>query len=447
MTAASQSRVRGGDNRARLLQLGAALFSSQGYAQISVRDLAARLGVSTGAIYSNFRSKGDLLAEILEVRVREDMERSQRSPPDLWLPEAAHDNFLRLPERQQMRALLLEAGAAARTDHELRDSLKPTLTALIGRSIGDYRAWQQLGKVDPRLDMADLVTLLWSIELGVGVLEAQGAVRSRPAALADFVGTMLQRLEEKSGQPPEDGRRKLGRVGLERRRKTSAPTARGRRERRSPGPRALESTAPGTPEKLVNVAMELFAEKGYAAVSVRDIGRASGLTTGSLYGNFANKADLLVAAIELRLARHLELLRADLVRSGSPADMIQYGLQGFSGRAGLRALIIEGAAAARADRDVHDRLREGERQHQESWVESFATWLHTNGIVASFDPWTAVTLLWSAELGLGLFEALDLYTPPPAALATLFGLCFGLAGLEPPASHPPRRGAGGQPGR
>jgi AcrR family transcriptional regulator len=29
------------DNRARLLQLGAALFASQGYAQVSVRDLAA----------------------------------------------------------------------------------------------------------------------------------------------------------------------------------------------------------------------------------------------------------------------------------------------------------------------------------------------------------------------------------------------------------------------
>jgi AcrR family transcriptional regulator len=72
MTATSSSSARGGDNRARLLQLGAALFASQGYAQVSVRDLAARLGVSTGAIYSNFPSKGDLLAEILEVRVRED---------------------------------------------------------------------------------------------------------------------------------------------------------------------------------------------------------------------------------------------------------------------------------------------------------------------------------------------------------------------------------------
>ena len=209
-----------GDNRARLLRLGAALFASQGYAQVSVRDLAARLGVSTGAIYSNFRSKGDLLAQILEERVHEDMERSRRSDPDLWLPAAVQDSFLTLPERRQMRALLLEAGAAARTEDELRDSVRPTLTALVDRSVEDSRAWQQLGKVDPCLDMAALVNVLWSIELGVGVLEAQGAVRSTPADLADFVGTVLARLEGHSDRPAENRRRKAGPFGRERRRES-----------------------------------------------------------------------------------------------------------------------------------------------------------------------------------------------------------------------------------
>ncbi len=445
-TAPSSTGTRTGDNRARLLQLGAALFTSQGYAQVSVRDLAARLGVSTGAIYSNFRSKGDLLAEIVEVRVREDMERSQRSQPDLWFPAAVHDNFLKLPERQPMRALLLEAGAAARTDRELRDSLKPTLVALIDRWIEDSRAWQQFGNVDPGLDMADLVTLLWSIELGVGVLEAQGAVRSTPAALADFVGTILESLEGKSGRLAEDRRRKGRPVGRARRRETSAPPARSRPQRPSPGPRPPGSTASTTPEKLVDAAMELFAEKGYAEVSVRDIARASGLTTGSLYGNFANKAELLFAAIELRLARDLEPLPAGLLRSGSPSDMVAYDFQSFTGRARLRALIVEGAAAARSDPDVHDRLRERELQHQESWVEGFATCLDAHGIAPSLDPWTLVTVLWSAELGLGLLEALDLHTPSPAALEVFFGLFFGIAGLEPPASRSPRRVAGRQPG-
>ena len=199
MTRTAANGPRSGENRARLLQLSATLFATQGYAQVSVRDLAARLGVTTGALYSNFRSKGDLLAEVLEVRIREDMERSQRSQPDLWLPEAVHESFLTLSERLQMRALLLEAGAAARTDRELRESLRPPLTALIDQWIEDYRVWQQFGKVDPDVDMATLLPVLWAIELGIGVLEAQGAVRVKPAALADFVGTFLQALEGHGG--------------------------------------------------------------------------------------------------------------------------------------------------------------------------------------------------------------------------------------------------------
>ena len=57
------------------------------------RDLASRLGLTTGAIYSNFRSKGDLLAEVLERRIRQDMELSY---PDMALPEYVHDSFRRL---------------------------------------------------------------------------------------------------------------------------------------------------------------------------------------------------------------------------------------------------------------------------------------------------------------------------------------------------------------
>ena len=434
-TALSEAGVR--DNRARLLQLGAALFASQGEAQVSVPDLAARLGVSTGAIYSNFRSKGDLLAEILEIRLRGDTERLRWTHPDLWLPEAVQDSFLSLPERRQTRALLLEAGAAARTDGELRDSLRPTLTALIDGEVGVSLAWQQFWNVDPGLDMADLVALLWSIELGVGVLEAQGAMRSTPAVLADFVGAVLLSLERHSDRPAEHRRRKDGPVGRERRRETSAPAVRNRRKRSTASRPPRRTTAPTTREKLVDVGMELFAEKGYAAVTVRDIARASGLTTGSLYGNFANKADLLVEAIEVRLARDVPRLPADPIRPGPPPDMRGLNLMSFSGRAGLRALVVEGAAAARSDPEVHDRLREIEVRHQDSWVEEFTALFDADGSAPSFEPRTLVTTLWSAELGLGLLEALDLSTPPPATLTTLFAVFSGIAGLEPAASHLP----------
>ena len=60
------------------------------------------------------------------------------------LPEFVHQSFRRLRERATMRALLVEAGAAARTDVELRARLNPVLGALLERWITDYRDWQRI---------------------------------------------------------------------------------------------------------------------------------------------------------------------------------------------------------------------------------------------------------------------------------------------------------------
>ena len=71
--------------------------------------------------------------------------------------------------------------------------------------------------------------------------------------------------------------------------------------------------------------------------------RATGLTTGSIYGNFANKAILLVEAIEARLAQDLEHLPDALIASGSPAELIEFHLGGFDRRTRLRARCLSKA--------------------------------------------------------------------------------------------------------
>jgi AcrR family transcriptional regulator len=56
-------------------------------------------------------------------------------------------------------------------------------------------------------------------------------------------------------------------------------------------------------DRLLAAALKLFADKGYAATSVADIQRASGLAPGSgaLYKHFASKRELLEAAVEHRI--------------------------------------------------------------------------------------------------------------------------------------------------
>lgn len=52
-----------------------------------------------------------------------------------------------------------------------------------------------------------------------------------------------------------------------------------------------------TRQRLLDAATEVFLEKGFEGTRVAEIARRAGLTTGAIYGNFDNKADLLTAAL------------------------------------------------------------------------------------------------------------------------------------------------------
>lgn len=437
-----------GENRSRLLHLAADAFAKEGYASISVRDLASRLGLTTGVVYSNFRSKGDLLAEVLDLHIREDMERGspateQPDFSDQSLPDFVRHSFLCLRERAVMRALLVEAATAARTDADLRQRLYPTLCALLDRWIADYRVWQQALKVDRRVDMDALVRSLWSIELGLGVLDAQDALRIKSTHLASFVAGFLESLENTDGTQQDGGpalRPALVPVSIA--------------ESRSGSPRQLRAVAAlrhspkaaATQARLMEAAQELFATKGYSSVTVRDLAWATSTTVGSIYGNFANKAVLLVEVTEARIREDLEQLPANLVESGSPAELVEFNLLTFDSRAQMRALLLEGAAASRADPDVKSRLRALQRGHLNQWAKGFSEWADRHEVRSSVDTLTAVTAVWCAELGQGLLEAFGLDTTPAPDFASIFGTMFQVAGFDNPDMAPPnsasrRRGA------
>lgn len=48
-----------------------------------------------------------------------------------------------------------------------------------------------------------------------------------------------------------------------------------------------------TKEKIFDAAVDLFSEKGYGGVSIRDIGRAVGITEGAVYKHYASKEAIL----------------------------------------------------------------------------------------------------------------------------------------------------------
>jgi AcrR family transcriptional regulator len=191
----------------------------------------------------------------------------------------------------------------------------------------------------------------------------------------------------------------------------------------------LTQKARATRAALVQSAYDLFIEQGYGAVSVRDLARRTQVTSGAMYGHFRNKADLLVAAI----ADHIE---SDLYPPpGGRGKGIRWHLQrqwrDYRSRAGLRALLVEAAAAARVDPEVERQMHDLQVARLAEWRVIYHDIQEQEGLDPDVDMDAVLVMLWATELGLGLLESWDVELPTPAVWARLVDRV--LASLEPPA--------------
>jgi len=115
--------------RDRLLAAAVDVFVEQGYEQARVQDIARTAGLTTGAIYANFRGKSELLFDAIGARADAELdtllaEARTREPRELL--EMLGDRLFR-PRADE--PLLIDAVAAARRDGELASALRERLEA------------------------------------------------------------------------------------------------------------------------------------------------------------------------------------------------------------------------------------------------------------------------------------------------------------------------------
>jgi AcrR family transcriptional regulator len=120
-------------NRGRILRAAREVFGARGFHGATIEEIADEAGLSNGAIYYNFDSKGDLFLELLEERMEERVQHMRRTltdaarsgSRDVGLDAEARDATRSLKESREWRLLLFEFVAhAARTP-----SLRPKLRA------------------------------------------------------------------------------------------------------------------------------------------------------------------------------------------------------------------------------------------------------------------------------------------------------------------------------
>ena len=82
-----------------------------------------------------------------------------------------------------------------------------------------------------------------------------------------------------------------------------------------------EAIRAATRTHILNSAMQLFAEKGYAHTTTRNIAQAAGLSVGLMYHYFANKESLLHAVFDFVMARIDERITA-VLETSPPGEVI-----------------------------------------------------------------------------------------------------------------------------
>jgi AcrR family transcriptional regulator len=172
--------------RRRLLDAAEAVFAERGFHGASVEEIAREAGATTGAVYSNFRSKEDLFLSLFEQSVATDVGEYSRSfnagETAAEQARAGADRFMQiLRERPHYFPLFIEFWAYAVREPALQERFAvhlATLRSAAGRlaAEGAERRGISLGK-----DQADALGLLVTA-LGNGLALEKLA---NPAAVPD----------------------------------------------------------------------------------------------------------------------------------------------------------------------------------------------------------------------------------------------------------------------
>lgn len=89
------------------------------------------------------------------------------------------------------------------------------------------------------------------------------------------------------------------------------------------------------PGELLDAALELFVEKGFAATRAEEVAARAGVSKGTLFLYFASKEDLFKSVVRQNISDHFQAWNEEFLGfEGSTADMVVYCLETWWERVG-----------------------------------------------------------------------------------------------------------------
>lgn len=201
---AKASRIdRARQTRRRMLDTARDLFVSQGYAATTMEQIATEAGVAVQTVYYTFRTKGQLLCEVVEVTAAGDAEPVPAAQPQ-WMRDTLSSS-----SAQRVLALAVEHGtgiyeraaplwpavnAAAATDRYVEQYWRDVAAKRRGGQGQLVARLSEIGALRGELSLeraTDLVVVLFGHDVFRGLAEARWTV---PAYKAWLFTTLVQQL-------------------------------------------------------------------------------------------------------------------------------------------------------------------------------------------------------------------------------------------------------------
>ena len=184
--------LRTSDNTTdRLLTAAIEVFTERGIEKAGVALIARRAGLTTGAIYSRWEGKQDLLLDALDVVLMQQIAQLLAVGPDASAADVLGSLGADLMNREAAGdALMLEALVMARRDPAFRTTLRGRMADEESHLATLIDNGKDAGIIDPTLSTRAILTLCQAISLGFVVM---GAIE-KPTADADEWNTVIHRL-------------------------------------------------------------------------------------------------------------------------------------------------------------------------------------------------------------------------------------------------------------
>lgn len=259
MTAELVTTASRSPRQEQLVVEAARLFASRGYASVSMQQLATRAGITPGAIYRHFAGKSGLLHAIL-LETNQRLLRCTTGHSDLEaLLRAVTDEIVRRP------------GMLATYVRERHRCDRAVRLELARHELQLFQAWSRAADTVRSLPRRELLVRQQAV---TGVL---ASLSNHPYALA----------------PPHARALVVGALRSLSRDTTPASSAPG-----APRPASTWRPAPTRRQQILDVAMQLFSERGYHGVGLNEVGVEAGLAGPSIYEHFDSKAAILLEAYD-----------------------------------------------------------------------------------------------------------------------------------------------------